>query len=213
MDINIIENTYTQTQNTVGSQSGKASTKTQDSVASQKEDKTKVATEAAVYEKSSDRQDGKSSSKKIYSKNQSERAAIVEQMKAQMNQRQQQLVDLVRDMISKQGSTYGKASDDDIWKFLANGNFEVDAETKAQAQADIADDGYWGVEQTSERILDFASALAGDDEEAMRKMQKAFEKGFKQATGAWGKELPDISQKTYDAVQKKFEEYFDSKKA
>ena len=55
-------------------------------------------------------------------------------------------------------------------------------------------------------------ALAGDDEEAMHKMQKAFEKGFKEATGAWGKELPEISQKTYDAVQKKFEEYYESKK-
>ena len=55
-------------------------------------------------------------------------------------------------------------------------------------------------------------ALAGDDEEAMKKMQSAFEKGFKEATGAWGRKLPDISSKTYDAVQKKFEDYFNSKK-
>ena len=43
-------------------------------------------------------------------------------------------------------------------------------------------------------------------------MQKAFEQGFKEATGAWGKELPEISQKTRDAVNKKFEEYYNSKK-
>ena len=29
--------------------------------------------------------------------------------------------------------------------------------------------------------------------------------GFKQATEAWGGELPEISQKTYDAVMSKFD--------
>ena len=44
------------------------------------------------------------------------------------------------------------------------------------------------------------------------KMLEAFEKGYKQATKSWGKELPDISQQTYDAVHKKFEEYQNSLK-
>ena len=77
--------------------------------------------------------------------------------------------------------------------------------TKAQAQADIAEDGYWGVEQTSDRILDFAKALSGNDPEKADLLLDAFKKGFEQATGAWGKELPDISQRTYDAVVEKFE--------
>ena len=38
-------------------------------------------------------------------------------------------------------------------------------------------------------------------------MRAAFEKGFKAATKAWGKDLPDISQKTYDAVMKKFDDW------
>ena len=38
-------------------------------------------------------------------------------------------------------------------------------------------------------------------------MRKAFEKGFKQATNAWGDDLPDISQKTYGAVQSMFDDY------
>ena len=38
-------------------------------------------------------------------------------------------------------------------------------------------------------------------------MRKAFEKGFKQATDAWGDELPDISQKTYERVQSLFDQY------
>jgi hypothetical protein len=94
-----------------------------------------------------------------------------------------------------------------MWSFLASGDFTVDAATKAQAQKDIADDGYWGVSQTSQRIFDFAMALTGGDETQMEKMRTAFEKGFKQATSAWGKELPDISQKTYDATEKLFDDY------
>ena len=37
-------------------------------------------------------------------------------------------------------------------------------------------------------------------------MRSAFEKGYKQAEKTWGGKLPDISQKTYDAVMKKFDD-------
>jgi hypothetical protein len=37
-------------------------------------------------------------------------------------------------------------------------------------------------------------------------MRSAFEKGFKEATKTWGKELPDISKQTYDAVMKGFDD-------
>ncbi len=45
----------------------------------------------------------------------------------------------------------------------------------------------------------------------MKKMEAAFEKGFKQATKAWGRDLPDISNKTYDAVKDMFSNYYESK--
>jgi hypothetical protein len=38
-------------------------------------------------------------------------------------------------------------------------------------------------------------------------MLEAVKEGFKQATGAWGDELPGICQDTYNAVLKKFEDY------
>ena len=44
-------------------------------------------------------------------------------------------------------------------------------------------------------------------------MKAAVEKGFKEATKAWGKSLPDISNNTYDAVMKQFDDYFSSKSA
>lgn len=132
--------------------------------------------------------------------------AIISRLKADAEARTQQLQQLVQQMISKQGNAYGQAND--MWKFLASGNFTVDAQTKAQAQADIAEDGYWGVKQTSERIFDFAKALSGGDMDKMKEMQAAFEKGFKQATKTWGKELPQISQDTRSAVNKLFEDFY-----
>lgn len=135
-----------------------------------------------------------------------ERAALVSQLKADAEARQNQLISLVQKMMSQQTNAYGQAND--IWKFLASGEYTVDPATKAQAQADIAEDGYYGVKQTSERIFDFASALAGDDVDKMKEMQAAFEKGFKEAEKTWGGKLPDISYQTQEAVNKKFEEYY-----
>lgn len=129
---------------------------------------------------------------------------LVAKLKADAESRTNQLQSIVTQMLSKQGVTFAKAND--MWSILASGNFTVDATTKAQAQADIADDGYWGVEQTSDRIIDFAKALAGDDADQLEKMRSAFEKGYKKAEKTWGGKLPDISQKTYDAVMKKFDD-------
>ncbi len=132
-----------------------------------------------------------------------DRKAIVSQLKADQEKRQAQLTELVQNMISKQTNVFGEAND--IWKFLAKGDFTVDAETKKKAQEDISEDGYWGVKQTSDRIVEFATALAGDDSKALEKMKDAFIKGYKQAEKQWGGKLPDISRKTYDAVMEKFD--------
>lgn len=166
--------------------------------------------DGVVYDKSNETSD--SSKKATYSVNKmsaDDRAALVKQLKADQESRQQQLTSLVQQMMTKQATTYANAND--IWKFLAKGDFTVDAQTKLQAQKDIAEDGYYGVQQTADRLFDFASALAGDDVDKMKKMQTAMQKGFDQATKAWGQKLPDISQKTMDAANKKFEEYYKSK--
>lgn len=153
---------------------------------------------AAVYEKSSATTKEGVTQKK-------DNAAIIAQMKADTEKRTQQLTDLVHQMISQQGKTLGKA--DSIWSFLAGGDFTVSPEVKAQAQADIAEDGYWGVNQTSDRILDFAKALSGDDPSKADELLSAFKKGFEQATKSWGKDLPSISQDTYKAVEEKFNKW------
>ncbi len=149
---------------------------------------------AAVYEKSP-----------VKNMTASDRKALVQKLKADSDRHVANMKSLVEKMFLKQGQKFTEA--DDMWKALAKGDFTVDADTAAQAKADIADDGYWGVEQTSQRILDFAEALSGGDKDKMNDMLEAFKKGFKQATKSWGKDLPDISQKTYDSVIKKFEDY------
>ena len=128
---------------------------------------------------------------------------LVNKLKADAEARTTQLRSLVEKLIAGQGNAIGTA--DDIWSFLRTGDFTVDPATKAQAQADIAEDGYWGVEATSDRILDFAKALTGGDPDKIEEMREAFEKGFQQATETWGGELPEISQKTYDATLAKFD--------
>ena len=100
------------------------------------------------------------------------------------------------------------AKGDDFWKMMASGNYTVDAETKAEAEKAISEDGYWGVSKTSQRIFDFVQALAGDDPEKMKTMQAAVEKGFKQAEEAWGGKLPSISGETHDAINKLFDDYY-----
>ena len=150
---------------------------------------------AVVYEKSS------SDTKKTDTQD----TNLFAKLKADAEQRTSQFKNLVEQLLTKQNKTFQTATD--FFQALQRGEIEVDAATKAQAQEDVSEDGYWGVKQTSERILDFAKALTGGDPSKIDEMKAAFEKGFKAAEKLWGGELPEISQKTYDAVMKGFEEW------
>lgn len=149
-----------------------------------------------VYEHSTETA---SSTKKTYSPN----TNLINQLKADAENRTSQLRSLVEKMMTQQSTAYGQAND--IWQFLRNGNLKVDPATKLQAQKDIAEDGYWGVKQTSDRILSFATALTGGDPDKIDEMKAAFEKGYKKAEQVWGGNLPSICQQTYDAVLSGFD--------
>lgn len=180
---------------------GSYETKTK-STSEQTESKTTEAgnDSGVVYEPSSSAETT-ANTKKTYTQD----TALVNQLKADAEARTAQLKSLVEKIMLGQGNAIGTA--DDIWSFLRTGNFTVDAATKAQAQADIAEDGYWGVNQTSDRIVDFAKALCGGDPDKIEEMREAFKKGFKQAEKTWGGQLPDISQRTYEAVMEKFDSW------
>ena len=107
-----------------------------------------------------------------------ERASLVQSLKADLDNQMARFTNMMTQMFQKQGITGVSAQGDDMWRRIASGNFTVDAQTKAEAQQAISEDGYWGVKQTSQRIFDFAYALAGDNPEKMKEMQAAVEKGL-----------------------------------
>lgn len=143
----------------------------------------------------------------------SERASLVQSLKDDLNNQMARFTNIITQTFRQQGITGVQAGDDSFWKFMAGGNYTVDAQTKAEAAQAISEDGFWGVSQTSQRIFDFAHAVAGDDVEKMKEMQAAVEKGFKQAGAAWSGELPSICGDTHTAVNKLFDEYYKSHEA
>lgn len=79
--------------------------------------------------------------------------------------------------------------------------------TPQEAEQLIADDGYFGVEQTSDRIVEFAMGIAGGDPSRIDAIKAGIEKGFNEAKQAFGDWLPDISYNTYDKVMEKLDDW------
>ena len=147
------------------------------------------ASDAAVYESSSHK---------------GANALDAETIKAMKEELEQRTSSLVQQMLGKQMDAL-TTSDDSFWQKFRTGEFKATPEQIAQAKKDVADDGYWGVEQTSDRIIKYATALSGGDPEKLDELISAFDKGFDEATKSWGGTLPDLCQRTRDAVHEKFE--------
>lgn len=160
------------------------------------QDKTTSENAGVVYEKS-----------EIPVENAKSNEDIIAKLQFETEQRTNQLYSLVQKMFNKQGITFNTSNE--MFNILRSGNFTADAETIEKAKQDISEDGYWGVKQTSERLVSFAQALSGNDPEKADKMINAVKKGFDQATKTWGGELPSICKDTLDTTIKKLEEWRD----
>ena len=79
--------------------------------------------------------------------------------------------------------------------------------TPQEAEQLIADDGYFGVEQTSDRIVEFAKGIAGGDPAKIDEIKAGIDQGFNEAKKAMGDWLPDISYSTYDKVMEKLDDW------
>ena len=112
------------------------------------------------------------------------------------------LQELLLKMLEEQGVT----------THIASGEPSLDFRnlTPAQAQELISEDGYLGVEQTSDRIVQFAISMAGDDPKNLDKIRASIDKGVKMASKALGGSLPEISMKTYEAVMEKLDDWAES---
>jgi len=79
--------------------------------------------------------------------------------------------------------------------------------TPGEAQALVAEDGYFGVDKTSDRIVDFAINAFSGDPARLQEMKDAIDKGFSDAQDALGGSLPGISQQTYNAIMEKLDAF------
>ena len=67
----------------------------------------------------------------------------------------------------------------------------------------IIEEGFFGVENTANRIADFVINGAGDDLEKLQKGFEGMKRGFEEAERMWGGSLPQISQESIDkAIEK-----------
>lgn len=104
---------------------------------------------------------------------------------------------LVTSMLEEQGIDFK----------IATGDTTIDLSTITQEEAQelVSDDGYFGIAQTSDRIVDFAIAAAGGDVSRLDAIKEGVESGFNEALDAFGGWLPDISYDTLDAVMEKLD--------
>ena len=71
-----------------------------------------------------------------------------------------------------------------------------------EAKKLVSSDGFFGVDQTANRIANFVIQGANGDENLLKAGKAGIQQGFKDAEAVWGSKLPDISYQTIDkAVQ------------
>lgn len=127
----------------------------------------------------------------------------ISELKASVDSKLQGLKDSVKSMLENQGLKY-----QDVLSQLSSPDnsdkssqfIKIDDATRASAQAEISEDGFWGVKQTSSRIVDFAKAISGEDKSKLDILKSAIKDGFDSAKDYFGGNLPAISQETYDSV-------------
>lgn len=73
----------------------------------------------------------------------------------------------------------------------------------------ISEEGFFGIDNTANRIADFVIKGAGNDVEKLKKGLEDIKQGFEQAEKIWGGELPQISQDTIEATIKKVSDRID----
>ncbi len=75
----------------------------------------------------------------------------------------------------------------------------------------VSADGYFGVDKTSQRIVDFVINGAGDNIDRLKAGREGILRGFAEAEKLWGGKLPDISyetlSKSLENIDEKIREY------
>jgi hypothetical protein len=119
----------------------------------------------------------------------------------QHQQRVESFRQMIETLLGQQAERQGLAQG---WSLK---DIEVTDEMRAEAQEMIDEGGYFSVEETAARILDFAVALTGGDPSKIELMRDAAQRGFDQAERMFGGELPEITHQTHAAVMNGFDEW------
>ncbi len=117
----------------------------------------------------------------------------------------EKLRNYVNDLLQKQGVNTQVA--------VGGNAIDLATITPDKAQELVGENGYFGVEQTSERIFQLAVSVAGGDTSRIDAIKEGIDQGFAEAKKAFGDWLPDISYATYDAVMTKLDNWVAEPKA
>ena len=184
--------------NTYAASNTKQATKEAEDKAEEKKAEEKES--GIVFEKSEEKK--KDSANQIYN-----RDAVISKLKSDQESRMASLQSLVEKLLNKQGNTFNLANGKNLASTFREAALNADAKTIQDAKNSIGEDGYWGVNQTSDRLVSMAIALAGGDTDKADEMMAAIEKGYKLATKAWGEDLPSICKQTMDATRQKMDDW------
>ena len=170
-----------------------------DTAAEKKAAENSAENKEVVYEKGTNK--NKDSANKIYN-----RDSVISKLKADQQSRADSMRSLVEKLLAKQTDKFNTANSN-LSTIFGQAAKNADPATIKQAQEDISEDGYWGVNKTSDRLVSMAIALAGGDTDKADEMMAAIQKGYDKATAAWGKKLPAICEQTLDATKQKMEDW------
>lgn len=81
-----------------------------------------------------------------------------------------------------------------------------------EAKELVSDEGYFGINQTSNRVSNFVLNFAGDNLDLLEKGREGIVKGFQEAEKLFGGELPEISYKTQERTLALIDEKINSLK-
>jgi hypothetical protein len=168
-----------------------------------------AVSEAVVYEKSDQTQ---ATTKAAYTMDTATLNEIAKQVEVKFAYLRATVENLFSMQSVRTGEAQGLTYDQIMEKY--NGklkefyeNLEVDEQTSLAAQQEIAEDGFWGAKQTSQRAIEFAKALSGGDTSKVELLKNAIIEGYKAAEAAWGGELPEICKQTQEAILKGLNEW------
>lgn len=123
----------------------------------------------------------------------------LDELRAMEERRLTAFKEMLASMLAKQGEAYNAE--------ILGMKLNVSIEDSQKAALTLEADGEYSVDAVATRILDMAKSLANGDPSKISALRDAVEKGFGEARKAFGKEMPSITNSTYDEIMKRFDEW------